>query len=291
MKKINILLVLLLALTLTGCKDAVAKLKDSNTVLFKVGNTAVTKGELYSYMSNSGGSNAISNASSIISKQEIEVTEEMKTSAKDTLEAYKAYYGDTFVKHLEQIGMTEEEYVDEYLISSQLAAKLPEKYVEANFDSLIESYKPVKAVLIDFAEKVASDKALEALKKDDSDIKTIIEENGSTSTGEENVYTIDSSSLDSVVRTVLNSSTAEDGWVQVENSDGSTYTLLKVIDHNSNNFKEDAIAAIANIATIQNDSTQYWFKKYNFHIYDKNVYDDVKANYSTYLVQDIKEDE
>ena len=285
MKKLSIAILSLLLLT--GCTDAVAKLKDSNTVLFSVGSTNVTKGELYSYMASSGGSAAISDASTKIAKIEIEVTDDMKASAEETLEAYKSYYGDTFTKHLEQIGMTEEEYVEENLIASQLAAQLPNKYVESNFDSFASAYSPIKAIVINFPSKEDADAAISELKSDDSDVKAIIEAHNSTSSADPTVYTIDSTVLDSVARTVLNSSSAEDGWVQVENSDGSTYTVLKVIDNVPANFKEEAIAAIANITTIQEQSTQYWFSKYNFHIYDKNVYDDVKANYSNYLVQDL----
>ena len=277
MKKLSIAILSLLLLT--GCTDAVAKLKDSNTVLFSVGSTNVTKGELYSFMASSGGSAAISDVSTKIAKKEIEVTDEMRKSAEETLEAYKSYYGDTFTKHLE--------YVEENLIASQLAAQLSNKYVELSFDSYANAYSPIKAIVINFPSKEDADAALSELKSDDSDVKAIIEAHNSTSSADPTVYTIDSTVLDSVARTVLNSSSAEDGWVQVENSDGSTYTVLKVIDNVPANFKEEAIDAIANISTIQEQSTQYWFSKYNFHIYDKNVYDDVKANYSNYLVQDL----
>lgn len=287
MKKINIALIgILLTSTLTGCTDAVAKLKDSNTALFSVGSSTVTKGDLYSYMSTSGGSVAISNASTTIAREEIPVTDEMRESAKETLEAYKSYYGDTFAKHLEQIGMTEEEYVEDNLIASQQASQLPNKYVEENFDVLVAAFSPVKATVLDFANQTDADNALAALKEDDSDIKAILEENNSSSTGEASVYTIDSTSLDAVVRTILNSSKPEDGWVKFENSDGSTYTIIRIEDNDPNNYKEEAIDAIASISTVQNDSTKHWFTKYNFHIYDKKVYDDVKANYSNYLVQD-----
>ena len=50
-----------LALTvLAGCTDATAKLPDSSTALFSVGNKTITKGDVYSLMnSTSGASTAI----------------------------------------------------------------------------------------------------------------------------------------------------------------------------------------------------------------------------------------
>ena len=149
MKKfMTLLTALLCSICLVGCSDATAKLKDSSTVLFSVGNKNVTKGDLYTMMSAlDGASTAISNVDTTIARNEIEITEEMKQEAETSLEYYKSYYGDTFVTHLEQVGMTEESYLNDVLIASLQAQELVTKYINDNYSDLVARFSPVKATL------------------------------------------------------------------------------------------------------------------------------------------------
>ncbi len=288
MKKTNIALASLLALSvLTGCKDAQAKLPDSSEVLMTVGNKSVTKGDVYSMMNRmNGAAAAINDASRLIARLEIDVTDEMKESAQTTLNNYKEYYGDTFAKHLELIGMTEDEYRDDYLIPSLQAAELTSKYIDENFDIVSVLYSPVKATLLSFTSQDDANKALSALKDGSKDPETAAKENNSTSTGKSQVYTIESSSVDSAVRTVLNSGSPDDGWTMVPASDGASYVVMHIDENDPAKFKDEVATTLESITQVQNDATAYWFKKYDFHIYDKTLYDAVAADYPSNLVQD-----
>ena len=289
MKKMISLMALLLTVTLlTGCSDAVAKLKDSNEVLFTVGKQSVTKGQLYSQMTSAyGATTVIGGSSTYIAKQEIPVTDEMRESAQESMDSYKAYYGDVFTKHLEQIGMTEEEYIEENIIAALQASELPKKYIEENFDEVIALYNPVKATLLDFATQDEANAALEALNNGD-DPETVAKENNSTSTGLPEIYTINSTNIDSVIRTLINSASPEDGWFKAAGSDGATYSVIRIEENDINNFKDEAIESLVNISTLQDESTAYWYKNYGFHIYDKTIYDAIAQDYPSYLVQDSK---
>ncbi|MBQ7992130.1 MAG: hypothetical protein IJM63_07195 [Solobacterium sp.] len=282
-----------LALTvLAGCTDATAKLPDSSTALFSVGNKTITKGDVYSLMnSTSGASTAINEANKVIARAEIEVTDEMKESAESTLESYKTYYGDTFTTYLEQMGLTDEEYLNDYLIPSLQAEKLSSKYVDENFAQVISTYMPIKATLLTFTTEDDANKALSELKDGSKDAATAAKDNNSTSTGTSTIYTIESTDIDSTVRTVLNSAKPEDGWTMVPASDSSSYVVLKVDDHNPDNFRDEAAETLGSLTNVQNDSTTYWFKKYGFHIYDKTIYDAVAADYPDNLVQNLPADE
>lgn len=285
-KIISIVALLFVTMSLSGCTDAVAKLNDSNEVLFSVGKQNVTKGQLYSQMMNTyGPSAAIGESSTYIAQKEIPVTDEMKQSAQESIDSYKSYYGDAFTKHLEQIGMTEEEYINENLIASLQAAELPKKYIEENFDTVITLYKPVKATLLNFTTQDEANAALEEL-KNGGDPKEVATKNNSTSSGEPEIYTINSTSVDSVIRTVINSATKEDGWFKAAASDGATYAVIRIEENDVNNFKDEAIDALVELSTLQDESTAYWYNKYDFHIYDKIIYDAVAKDYPSYLVQD-----
>ena len=287
MKKMISLIALLLSVTLlSGCSDAVAKLKDSNEVLFTVGNTNITKGQLYSQMTSSYGSTtAIGGSSTYIAQQEIPITDEMRESAQESMESYKAYYGDVFTKHLEQIGMTEEEYIEKNIVAALQASELPKKYIEENFDAVMSIYNPIKATILNFTTQDEANTALEALNNGD-DPEAVAEANNSTSTGLPEIVTINSTNIDSVIRTVLNSASPDDGWFKAAGSDGATYSVIRIEENNINDFKDEAIDALVDITTLQDESTTYWYKKYDFHVYDKTIYDALAQDYPSYLVQD-----
>ena len=74
-------------LMLAGCKDATAALANSKETLMTVGDTTITKGELYNMMFASVGANtANTDVMNRIAAQEIEVTEEMKEAILKTVD-------------------------------------------------------------------------------------------------------------------------------------------------------------------------------------------------------------
>ena len=181
MKKINLVLAAMLAIApLAGCTDAEAKLKDSSNVVMKVGSKTITKGDMYALMKSSAGApTAINEATRIISAQEIEVTDDMKNTAQSTLDSYKALYGDSFASYLETSGMTEDEYVNDYLLPSLQAEQLVDKYITEDMEALVAKYSPVKATVIKFSTKEDAEKALSELKDGSKTPEEAAEENNS----------------------------------------------------------------------------------------------------------------
>ena len=293
MKKMNKVLASALLVTLcAGCTDATAKLPDSSTPLFSVGNKTVTKGDLYAVMSGTNGATqAINDVNRIIAQKEIELTDEMKEQAQSSLESYKLYYGDTFTKHLEQVGMTEEEYLEKYLIPSLQAEQLTPKYIEENYDKVAAEYAPVKATLLEFSSQDDANAALSELKDGSKDPAAAAKDHNSASKGTSAIYTIESTDLDSTVRTMLHSAKPDDGWFLVPETDGATFIVMRIDDNDVQSIKDDAIEALKNVTAVNNDSTTYWFKKYNFHIYDKTLYDQVASDYPYNFVQEMTEEE
>lgn len=292
MKKNSLVLTaaLLSLTTLTGCTDAQAKLKDASTALFSVGNKTVTKGDLYSKMNSTSGASVVTNnATKAISAAEIEVTEDMQNSAESTLKSYKSMYGDSFSSYLESADLTEDEYLETILIPSLQAEQLPKAYLEQNWDNAIKLYSPVKATVLEFT---TSDDANAALSELNDGSKTAAEAasgHNSSSTGTSTIYTLEDTDLDSIVRSVISSNTPDNGWAQVPSSDGSKYYVVKVDDNDPNNFKDECINKLVSISQVKSDSTTYFFKKYNFHVYDKVIYDAIEKDYPDYLVQDMQD--
>ena len=291
MKKTNTLFASALMLAvLSGCTDATAKLKDSSTVLFSVGSVNVTKGTVYNMMkASSGASVAVNNATKYIAEKEVEVTEDMKKDAQSTLEAYIAYYGDSFTAYLEQNNMTKESYVTDYLIPSLQADELIKKYIDEKFDELTARYKPVKATVLTFTAKEDAEAALSELKDGSKSAADAAKGHNSSSKGDSQIYTIETS-LDAMVKSVLTSAKPEEGWIITASSDSSEYAVLRVDNNDASTFKDETVTALSSITNVENDSTTFWFKKYGFHLYDKTIYDAVANDYPDNLVQDMKEE-
>lgn len=282
---------LLACTSLAGCTDAQAKLKDSSTALFSVGKKTVTKGDLYSKMNSTSGASVVTNnATKAISSAEVEITDDMHSSAESTLKSYKSMYGDTFTSYLENNNMTEDDYLNDYLIPSLQAEQLPKAYLEQNWDNAVKLYTPVKATILEFSSSDDAQAALSELKDGSKTASEAASGHNSSSTGESTIYTIEDTDLDSIVRSCINANSPDDGWSEVPASDGSTFYVVKVDDNEPNNFKDECIEQLVSVSQVKSDATTYFFKKYKFHVYDKTIYDAIEKDYPDYLVQDMEDD-
>lgn len=289
-KKLVFIAALLAATSFAGCTDAQAKLKDSSTALFSVGNKTVTKGDLYAKMNSTSGAAVVTNsATKAISSAEIEITDEMQSSAESTLKSYKSMYGDTFSSYLDNMNMSEDDYLNNYLIPSLQAEQLPKAYLEQNWKNAVKLYTPVKATILEFSSSDDAQAALSELKDGSKTAAEAASGHNSSSTGDSKIYTIEDTDLDSIVRSCINSNSPDDGWSEVPASDGSKFYVVKVDDNDPNNFKDECISTLTSVSQVKSDSTTYFFKKYNFHVYDKTIYDALEKDYPDYLVQDMKD--
>lgn len=273
--------------SLAGCTDASAKLKDADTVLFTVGNTEVKKGTIYDMMRSSDTAGVITeNVMHYIADQEIEVTDEMRTAAEETLDTYKQIYGSSFTAYLESSGMTEEEYINDYLIAYEKEDKLTEKYIEENFDKIIEEYSPVKATILSFTSEDDCSAALSELADGSADASEAAANHNSDSTGSSEVYTLNSDELDAMVRTVLFSLQPDDGWNNIPSSDGGTFYLVHADETDTEAMREDIIDYFKSDTDFSQEVTISYLNKYNFRLYDIDAYNAVKESYPEYIVQD-----
>lgn len=291
MKNTNLLLASLLLITpLAGCSDAQANLKDGSTVLVKVGKEKITKEKLFQLMnSTSGAATVIADATKTISSAEVEVTDEMKENAENTLASYKSMYGDTFNSYLEQNNMSEDDYLNKNLIPALQAEKLPELYIEQNWKKVIKLYEPVKATVLEFTSSDDANNALSALKDGSKTPAEASSENNSSSSGESKIYTLDDTDLDSTAHSVITNGSPDDGWSMVPTTSGDTVYVIRVDDNDPDNFKDEAITKLTSINNISSDANTYFFKKYKFHIYDITIYNAISSDYPDYLVQNLKD--
>lgn len=269
----------LLALSLAGCSDATASLSDAKTTLFTVGDTKVTKGDIYDIMfAGYASSEAISDAKKVICDAEIEVTDDMKEQAQDMIDTYNTYYGDSFTSYLKSNGLTEEDYMNDYLIPSYQADELTNKYIDYEWDALIEQYNPIKAIILTFSSEDDANAALSELNDGSSTAAEAAANNNSDSDGEEEIITIDTTSYDSTALSVVRTNTSDDGWSYVESSEEGVYYLVKVVSNDPTEYEDEIKDTLSGYSAVTEASTTYFFNKYGFQVYDINLYNAIESD-------------
>ncbi len=289
MKKITAICSAAMVLSLlSGCSDATASLKNGSDTLMKVGKTAITKQQVYNIMYNYAGSTqVVSDATKVITSQEVEVTDEMKESAQSTLDMYKTIYSDSFTDYLEDAGLTEDDYINDYLIPSLQAEKLTDLYIDESYDTLLERYKPVKATILKFTDTENANSALAALRDGTMTAEEAANEFETDSTGQPEIITIDNTEYDSVALAALRAASPDDGWMNVSASYGTDIYVMHMDENNTDSIKDEIVEAFAEISDINDQATAFYFEKYGFHVYDIDLYKALRDSNPTLLTQEV----
>lgn len=274
---------------LAGCGGRISQLSDASSPIVTVGNTNIKKGDAYNrLMKIAGGYTAVSDAKSVISNAEIPDSDEINETATSAMNNYKLQMGDRFNTYLETIGMTEEEYLSDVLIPSIKNSKLAEKYVTDNIDDVTGRFHPVLASIITVNSESVAENVAKALADDSADPSSVASDNGGTYTADAVVVTDhvsdSNTAYDSAVRDYLKSSDASNAWTTVDGSNGSYYVVKK----SDTAVTSENAAAIAADTDVTSEAMQYYFKKYNFEVYDSSLYNQIKETSPDYLVQDSK---
>ncbi|MEG1630351.1 MAG: hypothetical protein RR345_04460, partial [Erysipelotrichaceae bacterium] len=246
--------------------------------------------DVFKPMKANAASTVLEEATNLIVKKEIETTDAMRQAASAELEKAKATTSGTFKEYINGMGFkSEEDYYNKYLLLAQQQKGLYNKYVVDNFDKLAKKLHPVKAQVIYTTDK---DKAVAAL----ADViagKGFVETAqayGDTKNFSGNVQLIHSSSIGIVdvlmnrIKTVKKDNTLIKDLIV--DATGNGYYILNVVNTKPADFKDEAINAFLELTNTKEDAMAYFLKKYNFVVYDINVYNTIKTNNPAYLVQD-----
>lgn len=281
---------LLLLFGLTGCDDARAKLKDANQALVTVNGKKITKGQIYSSMFAAvGETTAVNDAMRVITDAEVETTDDMVQEAQSILDYYKSSYGEErFQSYLQSTGMTEDEFLNTVVLPSQKERKLYAQYADEQFSAIAKRYNPIKATILTFTDQDSANAALSLLKDGSANIADIIRSYSLSSKGESELITIDTTTYDSAVLTYLRSASPDEGWQMIPSGSGGTYYVARLDTKIPDDFRDELVEWAAQQTAVQTEAKTYYFKKYNFHIYDIGLYNAVKAKEPTVVVQDMQ---
>ena len=282
---------------------------NGNETLVSVGSSKVTKEDIYNAMKPQTGSAALLELvqEKLYELEGVTLTDEMKKEAEKTYTDLLADYDNDEEAFFSVLAMyygvsvsNKEEYLEQLEYPGMLSAELIKKYILAESETLFETYKPRKAIIIQCESEANAKKALEAMKenKDATQIAKDFGKKDSTYTGNETIYISQSSVAASafaklseatsagVIDEVISDTTTTTDSETNEEVATTLYYVVKVIDTDPNNFKDEAVDTIRNtVSSINTSMMEYYLKKHDFKIYDLDLYDAIKESNPTYLTQ------
>lgn len=291
MKKLCTLFAVAMLFTLAGCKDATADISKGDTALITVDGEKITTESIYQLVKKTDGAAATLRMvqEKIADKENIKIDDAMKKEAEEATKSLTSMYGDKLDATLQQNGYKNiDDYTNKIVYPNLRIKALTKKYVESNQESVFKTYHPVKAQILEADSEKKAKSALEALKKGDK-FSDVVKEYGTVTTfkGSEEIYN-SKSGLPSAVFDKIKS-TDKKGLIDSVLSDTTNkkYYVVNLTNVDPSSFKDDAVKSIADKGDndLQNAATSYFLKQYDFKIYDKDVYDGIKATNEGFIVQ------
>jgi len=292
--KIALLVVLSLSV-LSGCKDATATISDKSTVIMTIGKTKITKGDVYDAMCNDDAANIIvTKALALIAEKEVELTDDIKKAAEDIYTNYKEQIEKNkqdFEETIKSYGYESLEAFMDYCTETARSNALTDKYIEDNWNTILEEYAPVKARIISISgvsdDAAAKEKIQSALAeiKDGGDFEAVAAKfSDNKDLGKEALYTR-KSSLDYNVLQYLSTVNAPGLSDIITSQKGTTYYIVQVTNINAEQLKDELIKSLKDTNDFVNGIYTHYCEKHNFKIYDIGLYNLIKNNYPAFLVQ------
>ncbi len=183
----------------------------------------------------------------------------------------------------------------DYCVSTIKAQKLIDKYIEDNFDKLVEEYRPMKAKMIylDGTEGIeaAAEKGNQALAelKAGKPFEEVAEQySDRVSSATESLYLLaNNSSLDYNVLMFMSANSATPTLSDlIQANSGNAYYIVQITNTNIQQIKSDFVSSLKEMSSTSETVYYNYFKDHKFTIYDIDVYNTIKENYPSYIVQD-----
>lgn len=283
MKKIIVLITLLLALT--ACADAVARITNPSGKVVQIGDREITRSQLFEFMSSSDTSTIVINmAKNIIRNDRVGVTQAVRDMAQEDLDVMKDILKDDFLDGIKRLGfLSEEDYVERALIPLAQQNIMMRTYIEENFDSIVTTYFPRRARVIEFTVEADAKRALDLIKAGQN-----TEEVGKANTtsldyyGQLATYHRDSN-LPTQLQTFLRDATGPALTQSVLSADNKFY-IVEIIEAVPTRFKEEVITSLSSNQALIDQMWLLEFREAGFAIYDINVYNAIQnSDLKTFL--------
>ena len=276
-------------LFLAGCSGATASVSDPDKELMTIGDVTYTRGQEYEYIKKSTGPNLVMQmAEEVIYDKEVPVTDEIRKQAEDNYNEY-AKTSDNLESYIQSMGYKDrQDYIDKVLIPAVQAEKLLTKWFTDAQEEIVQEYKPSRAQIIQTDSKDSADKALQALKdgKSAQDVAGQYQMEGTSYNGTAAIVTTMDTVLPTRLINTLSSAESKAGVVNevFENDDKTQFFVAVLVSNNYDDIKGELESTLKNDSTVTEKCLVSYLTKYDFRVFDQDIFDYPRVNYPQYLV-------
>ena len=276
-------------LFLAGCSGATASVSDPDKELMTIGDVTYTRGQEYEYIKKSTGPNLVMQmAEEVIYDKEVPVTDEIRKQAEDNYNEYTKT-SDNLESYIQSMGYKDrQDYIDKVLIPAVQAEKLLTKWFTDAQEEIVQEYKPSRAQIIQTDSKDSADKALQALKdgKSAQDVAGQYQMEGTSYNGTAAIVTTMDTVLPTRLINTLSSAESKAGVVNevFENDDKTQFFVAVLVSNNYDDIKGELESTLKNDSTVTEKCLVSYLTKYDFRVFDQDIFDYLRVNYPQYLV-------
>lgn len=282
------LLVLVLAsFLLVGCYDKTTKISDSKTVLVSLDNGDVTKGDVYDVMGKVEPYPAVvalTLSKRMILAKEVGITAEVTAAADAALAAWKEANKADIAKALDDAGYKSEEdiYNQKFIIEAQ-SDSLVGKYLTDTYATIVSTYRPVKARVMEIEKKADATAALAAIKAGDT-FEAVADKYGNDEYKPDLTIYTTQSSLPDLVLTFMKGASLPTLSDVIEDTTNELYYIVQISVADGNAMKDEVITTLKKDSTFIELALMGYYTTDKFTIYDRTLYDMIKTNYPDYII-------
>lgn len=299
MQKATKTLLALMAMSsiLTGCASTTTSVKKSNSTLFKIGDTTVTKQKVYDVMKiNNGATYTADEVKEVIEKAEIKNEDNINSKVEQLYKDYVGYYGteEDFLKQLTNNGYdTPEEFKKTQLKPQAYENILMEKYTTKHQKKYLKKYQPTIVRVLAVDDKIKAKEAIQALNSG-GDWDDVYKEYTSENSGFKNENKVLTTSETEIktkdVKAIYKSK--ETGLLNKIYSPLATGTttrfIIKVVSHDimSDEYLDNFTAQIkSNDSDFEKEVWKHYLKKHNFKVHDQDIFNSLRVDNPEYLYE------
>jgi len=286
MKKLLVLIIA--SFLLVGCYDKTTSISDKDTVLISLDGKNITKGDIYNVMGKVEPYPAVvalTITKKMILAKEIGITPAVTAAADAALATFLEANKADLQKGLDDAGFkTQEELYNEKLIIEAQSDILVSQYLDTTFATIISTYKPIKARVMEIEKKVDADAALAAIKGGAS-FATVADKYGNDKYNSDLKVYYSASDLPDLVLTFLKQATLPTLSEVIADTTNDLYYVVQVSVADGNAMKEEVISTFKKDALFIQMAIMGYYESEKFKIYDRTIYDMIQKNYPDYIVQ------
>ncbi|MDD2591944.1 MAG: hypothetical protein PHP11_03805 [Erysipelotrichaceae bacterium] len=287
MRKLSLIL-LVAIFALSGCStDPYAEISANEEAVISVDDKEYTRGQFYEALVSTNATALVTNKLiDMIYQEEIGDDSEIIAEVNDVIDQLKASDESYFNLYLSYMGYTSEEaYINDMMLFSKQDA-LVGKYIEDNYDSMIEEYQPKMVRMLQSSDKEAANTALELI-KDGADFKEMVATYGNDNyTGEPQlIHNASTNVSGNALLAIQSYDSAQILDAVVVNVEGTLFNVIEIVDVDPISIKEDFIATLKQDDTIISEAITSFVRAGNFTVYDKNVYEALLESNPDFLDQ------